>query len=383
MPADICEQIHHPVCESTSTQTNEPARSQTPSQDPREGGNRWRLDIGGLSLHATVPEGWQLVETDPAYDGFLSLDPTWPHDCPRDVAVELTLEPPRYHQAATFEELPCVFDTEETWQVRRDGDDLLLRLAIPEPAIPGTAIPGTAIPDTTASTSGTDPYLWLARFAADPSSSNGITVHCGRQLCHGDTEKAAAKRGLLQNPLHYPLDQLLLDFLLPSYSGFICHAAGLFRHGQAILCAGKSGAGKTTISRLAAAQSHLEVLSDDRVVLRQDSAGPRLYGTPWPGEGRMAVPASAPLAALVFLRHADEGATHDTLTPLAPAQALDRLLPVSSILWFDGVRMEAALDVCAELVASVPAYELSFRPEPSALDLLEPLFRDPSHAKER
>ncbi len=377
MPVDVSEHKDFHVSPRSSEASPSQMPSQAPSPRPGQDCTRWRLDVGGLSLQATVPEGWQLVETDPAYDGFLGLAPPGSHDCPSDVAVELTLEPPRLSQAATFEELPRVFDTEETWQVRRDGDDLLLRLSIPAPLPRGPAPTESASPITRSD------YLWLARFAADPARCRRITVHCGRQLCHGDVEAPSTQRGLLQNPLHYPLDQLLLDFLLPSHGGFVCHAAGLFHCGRAILCAGKSGAGKTTISRLAATHAHLEVLSDDRVVLRQDSAGPRLYGTPWPGEGRMAVPASAPLAALVFLRHADEGAPHDTLTPLSPAQALDRLLPVSSILWFDGVRMEAALDVCAELVATVPAYELSFRPEPSALDLLEPLFRDPSHTRER
>jgi hypothetical protein len=97
---------------------------------------------------------------------------------------------------------------------------------------------------------------------------------------------------------------------------------------------GRSGAGKSTMARLwrrLAPQARL--LSDDRIVLRPSGTGVRAWGTPWHGEGGFAAPDWGPLGAVFFLRH---GRT-TRLRPLFPAEA------------------------------AVPAFELAFRPDRSAI----------------
>jgi hypothetical protein len=117
-------------------------------------------------------------------------------------------------------------------------------------------------------------------------------------------------------------------------------------------------------------RSDLEIVSDDRVVIRRSEGIVLMYGTPWPGEGRMAVRRAVPLSALIFLHQAQK----NELRELQPGEVLDQLLPVLSILWFDRPRMEAALQFCSDLVAEIPAYELHFQPQEEALDVLERLF---------
>ncbi|MCP4654453.1 MAG: hypothetical protein GY856_03430, partial [bacterium] len=173
----------------------------------------------------------------------------------------------------------------------------------------------------------------------------------------------------LTNPLHYPLDQLLAAFVLAPHRGMVVHAAGICRGGRGIFLAGRSGAGKSTVMRLIADRRELVGLSDDRVVVRRVEGSTLVYGTPWAGEAGVAARRSAPLAAIVFLHHA---ATNE-LRPIPGREALRQLVPTASILWFDRRRMEQALSFCEQLVEQVPAYELRFRPEPDAIELLDRL----------
>ena len=72
----------------------------------------------------------------------------------------------------------------------------------------------------------------------------------------------------------------------------------------------------------------------------------------------------AELAAIVALEKADR----KELRELNASEALSRLLPTASILWFDERRAQQALDLCESLLRRVPCYELRFRPEEEAAD---------------
>lgn len=64
--------------------------------------------------------------------------------------------------------------------------------------------------------------------------------------------------------------------------GFLLHGAGALRNGRAFLFSGVSGAGKTTISKLAPADATL--LTDEISYVRRDGEGYRACGTPFAGE---------------------------------------------------------------------------------------------------
>lgn len=199
--------------------------------------------------------------------------------------------------------------------------------------------------------------LWAA---ALPDDNGTITVWCG--------DKFSRKSGAdvtVRNPFRYPLDQLVLMFRLAG-QGIILHAAGLVDGQRGIIAMGRSGAGKTTLSRLwADAFGVASVLSDDRVIAVAGS-GPGFHGTPWPGELGAARNERAPLSALVFLKQARE----NKLVPMQPQQALEALMPVASIPWFDQEVLPAALECCRKLTTMVPAYEFQFTPTPDAVKVL-------------
>jgi hypothetical protein len=199
---------------------------------------------------------------------------------------------------------------------------------------------------------------WVARPAPDGAH---VDVHCGESRvvqAHGTCA--------LANPVVYPLDQVLLTRLLALRGGLLVHAAG-FRVGDMVcVCAGRSGAGKSTLSRFAAEQPGMEVLSDDRVVLRRQADGFGAYGTPWPGEQGAARNAGAALRALCFI----EKAERNKLVPLSASEALARLLPVTSVPWFDEPLMSASLATCGEVVSQVSCYALECRADPAAIALV-------------
>ncbi len=161
------------------------------------------------------------------------------------------------------------------------------------------------------------------------------------------------------NTAGYPVDQVLLMYYLASRGGLLVHGAGAVADGRALIFPGVSGAGKTTLTRQLLANGWAQVLSDDRVIVRSVDGHQLAYGTPWPGDARVALNASAPLAAILFLARGTE--TH--ITPLSPQQALHRLLPATSILWHEPQLLLDQLAVCERLLGDIPAYELSWLPD--------------------
>ncbi len=299
--------------------------------------DRFELQIGGLGFELAVPSGHRLVERDTVYAPFLARGLPAARD---RIAVSLTLDP-----APEPSELEVLFDTEETWVAFGDGRDVLLRMR---------------------STGGSRGYLWWVRLVGARAGEvfEEVLIHCGERLIE--------RRGAvveLTNPLHYPLDQLLMMFALPSQPGALIHAAGLARRGRGVFCAGVSGAGKTTFMRLCAERSDLEGLSDDRVIVRRVAGDLRLFGTPWAGEGRVAANRSVDLAAVAFLHKAE----NNELRSIGPVEALTQLLATASILWFDRQRVVKAMAFCESLVTNLPCYELHFRPDTDVVELLDEL----------
>jgi hypothetical protein len=75
----------------------------------------------------------------------------------------------------------------------------------------------------------------------------------------------------LADPLAYPLDELLMVHRLTQEKAIELHGSGIVRaNGVANLFVGHSGAGKSTTTRLWTDTEDVEVLSDDRIIVRRD-----------------------------------------------------------------------------------------------------------------
>ncbi len=298
---------------------------------------RAALQIGGISFALQCPEGLISFEADPAYSPFLSPDIS--AETP-DIEVTVTIS----SALPDISGMQQIFESGQSWSMFRDGGEYFL--ALNPPAFGADAV-------------------WIARFRPDPAA---VAIFCSEAIIrttgHGKT---------VVNPLKYPLDQLLLMYALAEREGALVHAAGLSINGKGYVFPGRSGAGKSTLVRQCDGFAGLEILSDDRIVVRRAGEGFNMYGTPWPGEAGAAMNANLPLKALFFLCQAGE----NCIRPLNRAEAVRRLLPVLSVPWYDSGITSRILDFCDSLVSRIPAYELQFRPEKSVACLLSEFSSSP------
>ncbi len=157
-------------------------------------------------------------------------------------------------------------------------------------------------------------------------------------------------------PLAYPLDEVIFLHRIVRENGLLIHACGAERDGAALLFTGPSGAGKTTIARLLARHAGARILSDDRIVLREQGEEIAAFGTPWHGDAPLSLAAGARAAALHVIRHAPEVLAE----PLAGAGAAAAVLGNAFLPAHDPAGASAALDFAARLVARVPVIRLGF-----------------------
>ncbi len=200
--------------------------------------------------------------------------------------------------------------------------------------------------------------VWVARVH---TKENQITLYCSSQIIDQH------KKQLKFNPFTYPLDQILLMNYLADREGSIFHAAGWVYNDQGVVFAGKSGAGKSTISNQLHKLNPGMILSDDRIAIRKIGDSFLMYGTPWPGEGRFAVNQSAPLKALFFLEKGEK----NQIAALTSSDALARLFPVMSIPWYDRGKVTKMMVFCESLLAGIPMYELTVRADETAADFVK------------
>ena len=201
--------------------------------------------------------------------------------------------------------------------------------------------------------------------ALDPGGAGSTPLASARFAPGMDAVTIFASESPLRH-LVYPVDQILMMYALAHRGGVMLHAAGVGIEGRGYAFCGRSRAGKTTLSRQIAGAAEFVPLSDDRVVVRGVPGEHAVYGTPWPGEGQVAVNRAFPLAGLVFLARGPE----HRLVRLSPGEALARILPVAAVPWFDPGPLAPILDYCGALVESVPCWELSFLPVPTVADYL-------------
>jgi hypothetical protein len=170
----------------------------------------------------------------------------------------------------------------------------------------------------------------------------------------------------MYNP--YAIDSILRivhGLIQAKRGGFLVHAASAIRGGKAFLFSGVSGAGKTTISRLAPPDATL--LTDEISYVRSDGDRYVACGTPFAGElARVGENQSAPLSAVYLL----EKGPGNRIDPIPQAEAIRRLL--RNILFFanDPVLVELVFQSAYEFVNSVPIQRLTFVPDERVWDLI-------------
>jgi len=166
----------------------------------------------------------------------------------------------------------------------------------------------------------------------------------------------------------YSIDTVLRivhTLILAREGGFLLHSSSAVRNGRAFLFSGLSGAGKTTLVRLA--PPDVPILTDEISYVRRASPGYTAFGTPFFGEfGRPGENTSAPLAALYFLAKGPD----NRIDPVPPAEAA-RLL-MRNILFFaeDKRLVQLVFQSACDFLQAVPAYRLTFFPDARVWELI-------------
>ncbi|HWZ82372.1 MAG TPA: hypothetical protein VNW47_07105 [Terriglobales bacterium] len=176
----------------------------------------------------------------------------------------------------------------------------------------------------------------------------------------------------------YALDsvlRILHSLVLASRGGFLLHAASGICDSRAFLFSGVSGAGKTTISRLAPPEATL--LTDEISYVRPSAEGYSAYGTPFSGElAKAGENTVAPLAALFFLEKGPENRVDE----LPPAEAVRRLM--RNILFFaeDAGLVDNLLATACDFVEKIPVRRLTFYPDSRVWDEIRDFEAMSTHA---
>ena len=158
----------------------------------------------------------------------------------------------------------------------------------------------------------------------------------------------------------YLRDRLLYTVTLPARRlGVVAHALGFRnpRTGAGVLCPGRSGAGKSTLSTLLRrAEPSIELLSDDRVIVRSSGSGLVICGTPWPSRAEASSPSCVPVKAIVFLRHATERRVRE----IGAREAMGKLLQCLSLPYWSEPQLGIALEWLDALIERMPVLECSY-----------------------
>ncbi len=183
---------------------------------------------------------------------------------------------------------------------------------------------------------------------------------------------------VLQSPNPYALDsvlRILQSLVLTDRGGFLLHAASAICDGQAYLFSGVSGAGKTTLTRLA--PDSVTLLTDEISYVRPNPAGYSAHGTPFAGElAKAGENTVAPVSALFFL----EKGPDNRVDELPPVEAVRRLM--RNILFFaeDHELVEKLLATACDFVQKIPVRRLTFYPDARVWDEIRNFEGMPAHA---
>lgn len=287
-----------------------------------EGSRPLVIEIAGIGLEVRAADPDIQVIAEPAHVPFLASGIG--EDC-----ASVTLGPTpdrivRRRSGRGFQEIGCI------WRLEEIGDGHLLTFRSP--------------------VFGADPYL-AVEFDRDYARGRGETLLGGPHLADGR-----------MRPLVSPFDEVLFLARLSRGRGVLVHACGVSYRGRGILFLGTSGSGKSTTAGLWRGREGVTILSDDRVVVRGDGDGFRIFGTPWHGDAGCESPESAPLDAVFILEQAPRNRIQEMTPSSAVAQMMVRAFPA---MW-DHEGLEFAVRFLTRLAERVPVRRLHFLSDASS-----------------
>jgi hypothetical protein len=213
---------------------------------------------------------------------------------------------------------------------------------------------------------------------APPGTESGdedlrVTWNLGRWLMErgdfrAEWNPSTAHGRIKQTSNPYSLDSVIRivhTLLLARNGGFLVHASSAVRNGRAFLFSGVSGAGKTTMARLA--PPDVSLLTDEISYVTRQDRGYFAVGTPFFGElARVGENLRAPIDTLYLLAKGPE----NKIEPIIGANAVRGLL--RNILFFarDPEFVKLVFDAAFDFVSRVHVCRLTFVPDSRVWELI-------------
>ena len=169
-------------------------------------------------------------------------------------------------------------------------------------------------------------------------------------MATGQGKLLMAPQGNVENFL-----RVLYSWRCIHHDALLVHSAGVIKREKAFVFFGPSGSGKTTVTRLSLDHT---VLSDDLVIIKRGNGTYRAYGVPFRGDMPEA-PRTNAQANLHGLFRLKKDTLHFT-KPLRHSQAVAELISCVPFVIEDSIMNQRVMDICTDLVASVPVKELHF-----------------------
>jgi|GEM_PF-1220325 len=278
------------------------------------------LNLAGFRIKILCPHGQDTIRLSLSHASLLSKGP---EDFKLLVIYSdrFLFGDPLLHAIPAAIDLPRLAEGQSDWCSKVDYSDrrILLQGIHPEP-----------------------PHHVVWEMQLDPSEGTG-------QLCLPHSSRN-------QDPLQYPVDALLIFYLLIFNTGIIVHASGAGFHGNCSIFAGESGAGKSTIARYCQVAG-ARILHEDRIVIRKTGEQFTAYRMPlFPGN----LPVFMPLETIYFIEQSDS--IYEI--PLPPQVAFEKLACHSVQHPFHPELVERQISNIISIAQSVPCYRLGFPPDP-------------------
>ncbi len=171
-------------------------------------------------------------------------------------------------------------------------------------------------------------------------------------------------------PLEYPLADLAFSgHININKIGIILHSACVSVQGKGYLFAGVSGAGKSTISEIWQKDREAEVLTDERLIIREYQGDFCAFGTPWHGTSEIHSNMGAPIKKIFFIKHGKE----NRALPISQSDAASRLMVRCFPTFWHSEGMQFAVDFCAKVAEAKESYELEFVNDASVVEYVKKL----------
>ena len=208
----------------------------------------------------------------------------------------------------------------------------------------------------------------------NPDDDVRVRLESGRWIMergdfHAQWDPQRRRGWICQTSNPYSIDsvlRILHSLILSREGGFLVHAASAVRNGRAFLFAGVSGAGKTTISRLA--PPDVTLLTDEISYVRPAETGYVAFGTPFAGElARIGEKVRAPLAVVYLLVQGPENRI-ESVSQTEAARAM-----LQNILFFakDPELVHLIFQSVFDFVSRVPVCRLVFTRDARVWELIK------------